>query len=345
MEMHQEEYRDKVVDFMNNLVNSIIKDADKALEVVTFGESMVLFNPDSKGPLRYVHNFNKSIAGAESNVAIALSRLGHKVGWYSKLGDDEFGRYIQATIRGEGVDVSRVKTDSERNTGILFKERFVHVNPNVYYYRKGSAASSLSVEDIDAEYIKASKILHITGITPALSKSAREAVFKAIEIAKENQVIVSFDPNIRLKLWSVEEARPILLEIIKMSDIVLPGIEEGRILFGTEDRDEIVNNLLESGCDTIAVKLGKDGCYVANRTKRYFVKGYTVEAPEDTVGAGDGFAAGFLAGLLRNLGIKEAAEYANGVGAMATLVRGDMEGFPTFEQLMQFIGKKEQVDR
>lgn len=330
---------------MKSLVNSSIKTADKKLEVVTFGESMVLFNPDSKGPLRYVYNFNKSIAGAESNVAIALSRLGHKVGWYSKLGDDEFGRYIQSVIRGEGVDVSRVKTDSERNTGILFKERFVHVNPNVYYYRKGSAASSLSIEDIDAEYIKSAKILHLTGITPALSKSAKEAVFKAVEIARENEVIVSFDPNIRLKLWGIEEAKPVLLELIKMADIVLPGIEESKILLETDDRDEIVNKLLDFGCDTIAVKLGKDGCYVANKSKRYFVKGYTVEAPEDTVGAGDGFAAGFLSGLLRNLGIKEAAEYANGVGAMATLVRGDMEGFPTFEQLMQFTGKKEHVDR
>ena len=129
------------------------------MEVVTFGESMVLFGPDSSGPLRYVQNFNKSIAGAESNVAIALAKLGHKVGWFSKLGDDEFGRYIQSTIRGEGVDVSRVIFEPGKNTGILFKERFMHSNPNVYYYRKGSAASNLKAEELDESYIKDAKIL------------------------------------------------------------------------------------------------------------------------------------------------------------------------------------------
>jgi len=114
------------------------------MDVVTFGESMVLFGPDSTGPLRYVQNFNKSISGAESNVAIALSKLGHQVGWFSKIGDDEFGKYIRATIRGEGVDVSRVIVERDKNTGILFKERFMHTNPSVYYYRKNSAASTIN---------------------------------------------------------------------------------------------------------------------------------------------------------------------------------------------------------
>lgn len=200
------------------------------MDVVTFGESMVLFNPDSNGPIRYVQNFNKSIAGAESNVAIALARLGHEVGWFSRLGNDEFGRYIKAVIRGEGVEVSRAITDEEKSTGILFKERFIHSNPNVYYYRKDSAASNLKPEDIDIEYIKKAKILHITGITPALSKSCRDTVLKAIDIARENGVKVSFDPNIRLKLWDIDEATSVLLEIAQKADIIFPGIDEGEIL-------------------------------------------------------------------------------------------------------------------
>jgi len=330
---------------MNALVNSVIKTDKREFDMITFGESMVIFSPDTKGPLRYVNNFTKSIGGAESNTAIALSRLGHKAGWFSKLGDDEFGRYIQLIIRGEGIDISKVKIDKKRNTGILFKERFINANPTVYYYRNDSAASNFSIDDIDYEYIKSCKIFHITGITPALSKSCKEAVFKAIEIAKENQVIVSFDPNIRLKLWSIEEAKPVLLKIAEMSDIVFPGIEEGELLLSTKDKDKIIDKFIELGCDTIALKLGKDGCYVANKKERHFVKGYNVDNIEDTVGAGDGFAAGFLSGLLRNLNIKQAAEYANGVGAMATLVKGDMEGFPTFEQLMQFIGQSKHIDR
>lgn len=315
------------------------------MEVITFGESMVLFSPDSTGPLRYVNNFYKSIAGAESNVVIALARLGHRVGWFSKLGDDEFGRYIQFIIRGENVDVSRVRIDKERSTGILFKERFVHVNPNVYYYRKNSAASNLCAKDIDEDYIKNSKILHITGITPALSESTREAVFEAISIAKKNGVLVSFDPNIRLKLWSLEEAKPVLLDIAKNADIIFPGVDEGRMLLGLDNPEEIADCFIKMGAGTVAVKLGKKGCYVRNRSESHYVDGYVVERPEDTVGAGDGFAAGFLSGILRDLSIRECGEYANGVGAMATLVRGDMEGFPAFNQLMQFIGKSQYVDR
>ncbi|MBU3075777.1 sugar kinase [Clostridium estertheticum] len=315
------------------------------MDVITFGESMVLFGPDSSGPLRYVQNFNKSIAGAESNVAIALAKLGHQVGWFSKLGDDEFGRYIQTTIRGEGVDVSKVIFEPGKSTGILFKERFMHSNPNVYYYRKGSAASTLRPEEIDAAYIKNTKILHITGITPALSESCKKTLFKAIEIAKSNNVLVSFDPNIRLKLWNQEEAVPVLLEIAKHSDIIFPGIDEGEMLLGLTKPEDIALAFMKMGCKIVAVKLGKEGCYVTDSVNKLYVNSYICENPQDTVGAGDGFAAGFLSGMLNKLDLRVCAEYANGVGAMAVLVKGDMEGYPNNEQLMAFIGKTKTIER
>ena len=315
------------------------------MDVVTFGESMVLFGPDSSGPLRYVQNFNKSIAGAESNVSIALAKLGHKVGWFSKLGDDEFGRYIQSTIRGEGVDVSRVIFEPGKNTGILFKERFMHSNPNVYYYRKGSAASNLKAEELDESYIKDAKILHITGITPALSESCRKTLFKAIEVAKANNVLVSFDPNIRLKLWTKEEAIPVMLEIAKLSDIIFPGIDEGEMLLGFTKPNDIADSFIKMGCSVVAVKLGEEGCYIADKDSGLYVNAYKLENPQDTVGAGDGFAAGFLSGMLKKLDLRECGEYANGVGAMAVLVKGDMEGYPNYEQLMAFIGKKKTIAR
>ncbi|MDP4269993.1 MAG: sugar kinase [Bacteroidota bacterium] len=315
------------------------------LEVITFGESMVLFSPGDKGPLRHIHNFTKSIAGAESNVAIALARLGHKVGWFSKVGHDEFGRYIQFMVRGEGVDVSRVIEDPEHQTGLLFKELFEHVNPNVYYYRKNSAASFMSPADLDKEYIQSAKILHLTGITPAISQSARETIFEAIRIAKAAGVKVSFDPNIRLKLWTAEEARKTILEICKETDILFPGIDESDLLLGTTDVPEILKAFHGMGIGEIALKLGKKGCMVSDGTVGQFVPGYVVDKIEDSVGAGDGFAAGYLSSRLKGCNIQEAGDYANGVGAMATLVRGDSEGFPTYEQLLAFTGKIHTVDR
>lgn len=315
------------------------------MDVITLGESMVLFNPESEGHLRYVNSFSKDIAGAESNVAIALSRLGHQTGWFSKLGDDEFGRYINMSIRGEGVDVSRVKLDSERNTGLLFKERYLGDDPNVYYYRKNSAASSLCADDLDEEYIKSAKIIHLTGITPAISESAREMVFKAIDIAKQNGVKVSFDPNIRLKLWKLEEAKEVLLKIAAKSDIVLPGVSEGEMLLGTNVPEEIADKFLKLGCGIVAVKLGKNGCLIANSQEKVYVKGYPIEKVIDSVGAGDGFAAGILSGIIRGLSLKECGELGNGVGAMATLVKGDMEGYPLYSQLMEFIGRVKHIDR
>ncbi|WP_461204938.1 sugar kinase [Clostridium sp. DL1XJH146] len=318
---------------------------EKIFDIVTFGESMVLFNPDSTGPLKYVDGFTKSIGGAESNVSIALSKLGHKVGWFSKLGDDAFGRYILSVIRGEGVDVSRVVFDPNHSTGILFKERFEHANPNVYYYRKNTAASNLVWEDIDEEYIKSSKILHITGITPAISDSCREVVFKAIEVAKQNNVLVSFDPNIRLKLWDEEVARDVILKIASNADIMLPGDDEGELLFGTKDPEKIAEEFIKLGCKIIAVKLGKKGCYVTDSNEKIYVAGYPVERVEDTVGAGDGFAAGFLSGYLRNLSLTDCAKQGNGVGAMAVLVKGDMEGYPDMEQLNNFTGITKSIER
>ena len=316
------------------------------MDVVTFGESMVVFNADANGPLRYVHNFAKSLGGAESNVATAIAKLNHSAGWFSKVSDDEFGRFVIDSVRAEGVDTSRVIVDKERSTGLLFKEHYQRSNPNVYYYRKNSAASTISVEDIDEEYIKQAKILHLTGITPALSKSCREAVYKAIEIAKKNGVLVSFDPNIRLKLWSIEEAKDVLIDIANKADIVMPGLDEAELLLGLTDKDEVCDYFLSKEAKMVVVKLGADGCYIKNKKEAVEVSGYNVsDLIQDTAGAGDGFAAGFLSGYLENLPLKEIGEYANGVGAMATLVKGDMEGYPYYDQLMEFIGKKQGIDR
>jgi 2-dehydro-3-deoxygluconokinase len=307
----------------------------KTLDVVTFGETMVLFTSEAMTPIEYSNNFSKQIGGAESNVAIGLQRLGHSVGWFSKLGNDPFGRYIHKLIRGEGVDTSRCIYTDEAPTGIFFKENRSPTNIKVYYYRQHSAASLLSPGDLDEEYIARAKFLHVTGITPALSPSCREAVFKAIDIAKRHKVKIVFDPNIRLKLWTVEEARPVLLEMAVEADVILPGLDEGKWLSGRNTPEEIASFFGNE--KLVIIKLGEQGAYYRFGNEHGYVKGFAVPQVVDPVGAGDGFAAGVISGLLRNEPIPEAVRRGNAVGAIVVGTNGDVEGLPNKEELEEFL--------
>lgn len=303
------------------------------MDVITLGESMVLFKPNSSGPLRYVSSYSQAVGGAETNLAIALTRLGHQVGWISKLGNDEFGLYVRNTIRGEGVDTSLVTFDDQAPTAVFFKERKLNQDPNIYYYRKNSAASLLSPEDLNEDYFKKAKYLHLTGITPALSENCKATVYEAIKLAKQHNQTIVFDPNIRLKLWSKEEAKMVLNDIAKQVDIVLPGIEEGELMTGHEEPEQIANTLLENGAKVVVVKLGEKGAYYATQEESAYVEGYQVNEIVDTVGAGDGFAAGFISGLLRNWSYPKAVKFGNRIGAFALTVEGDMEGYPFWHQV------------
>ncbi|MDO7786040.1 sugar kinase [Desulforamulus aquiferis] len=314
-------------------------------EVVTLGETMVLFNSMNTGPMKYVTHFAKQIAGAETNFAIGVCRLGHTAGWISRVGKDEFGKYIVSFVRGEGVDTSQVKVDSEAPTGVLFKERQEEGESKVYYYRKGSAASRMTPEDIDPNYLQGAKYLHISGITPALSDSCYETILEAIRIAKSRNVTISFDPNIRLKLWSEERAREVIMGLIPEVDIVLPGLEEGRLLVGANEPEEIAASLLKAGAKIVAVKCGAKGAYYAAGDSAEFIPGYPVARVVDPVGAGDGFAAGFISGLLKGWSYSESVKLANAVGARATQVIGDVEGLPTFEEVEVFLGQRKEIER
>ncbi|QTM99168.1 sugar kinase [Sediminibacillus dalangtanensis] len=311
------------------------------MDVVTLGESMVLFTPDTEGPLRYVSGFHKTIGGAESNLAIALTRLGHQTGWISRLGNDEFGLFVRNFIRGEGVDTSNVVFDTELPTAVFFKEKLAAGDPKIYYYRKLSAASELSPDDLDEEYIKQAAYLHVTGITPALSDTCKQTVLEAIRLAKENGLKVVFDPNLRLKLWSEQEAAKTLMEIAALSDIVLPGIDEGELMTGHDEEKKIAEELLENGSDVVVIKLGSAGAYYATRREADYVEGYKVERIIDTVGAGDGFAAGFLSGQLRGWDLAESVKLGNRIGAYALTVAGDVEGYPFWHQVDTEQGNKE----
>jgi 2-dehydro-3-deoxygluconokinase len=303
------------------------------LDMVTLGESMVLMNPLTNGPLQYVYYFSKHVAGAESNVAIGVRRLGFKSGWISRVGNDEFGKYILSFIRGQGVDVSQVKVDAEAPTGVFFKERRGFGLERVYYYRQGSAASKLSPEDLDPDYIGRSRILHLTGITPALSDSCRAATLKAVEIARRAGVKVILDPNLRLKLWSAEEARQFLLPLLEQVDAVLPNQEEAKLLTGCDEIEEACRDLARRGCSLVVTKVGAKGALLYVNGEVELVPGYRVPRVVDTVGAGDAFAAGFIAGLLAGLDPVAAVRQGNLLGALAVGVEGDIEGLPESEDL------------
>lgn len=309
------------------------------MDVITLGEMLVQFNAVTTGPLRHVVYFEKHAAGSEANFAIGMVRLGFKAGFITRVGNDEFGKYVLSVLRGEGVDTSRVKVDDEAPTGIYFIQRGYPIpeRSSVLYYRRGSAASRLSPEDIDENYIKGSRLLHLTGITPALSDTCREAVFKSLRIAVENKIMVSFDTNIRLKLWlKADKARETLLPIIEKADIVLTEPEDAEILVGEKDPGKIIEEMLALGPKIIAVKLGADGAAASDGRGVILKPGFKVPVV-DVIGAGDAFAAGFIASLLRGKSLEEALMFGNAAGALVVTVRGDIENLPSWEDIEKFL--------
>lgn len=311
------------------------------IDMVTFGESLVVLDPVNLGPLRHVQGFTKKMAGSESNVSIGLSRLGHRVSWLSRIGNDEFGHFILSTLRSENVDVSRVKVDGSAPTGIMFKEKRKKGQVNVYYYRKQSAASNLSEEDIDEAWICGAKLLHITGITPALSESCRKAIRKAVTTARSAGIPISFDANLRLKLWDLQTARETLLSLVCESTYFLPAYEEGVKLSGLNNVEKMAEFFYRMGPKAIVIKDGKKGAYLYDRDGGRWISGFPVDEVVDPTGAGDAFAAGFLSGILNGMPHEEAVRQGNVLGAYAVSVNGDWEGLPTKTELEQFFSTED----
>ncbi len=317
------------------------------VEVVTMGETMVQLNAFTPGPLRYVNYFEKHAAGTESNVAVGAVRMGHSAGWISRLGDDELGRYVHNFLRGEGVDVSRVTFDTEAATGLYFVQRDYPVPGKsvIYYYRKGSAASRLSPEDIDTGYVSSAKVYHTTGITLALSGSCREAVDKAIEAAVDGGAEVSFDTNIRLKLWSPEEARRVISGYIGSADTLFTDTQDSEILVGEGDPPAAAEKLLSMGPRTVVVKMGERGAYAATSEGEKAMRPAFEVPVIDVIGAGDAFDAAFLSCRLRGFDLDRSLVVANAAGALCVTVRGDVEAIPSFEDVQRFLEGKEHIFR
>ncbi|MCW8199608.1 sugar kinase [Verminephrobacter aporrectodeae subsp. tuberculatae] len=306
------------------------------LDVVTLGESMALFAAEQPAPLAEVRHFTKRLAGAETNVAIGLSRLGLRVGWISRLGADSFGDFVQRTVAGEGVDCSQLVIDPARPTGFMLKTLSPDgADPQVEYYRKGSAASAMQVTQLDESYLLSARHLHATGIFAALAPNTFEYCEHSMQRARAAGRSVSFDPNLRPSLWA-SQAQMIagINRLARTASWVMPGIAEGRLLTGRDSPEDIAAYYLDQGAQVVVIKLGAEGAYYETRAgEAGHVAGVKVPKVVDTVGAGDGFAAGLISAQLEGLAWPAALERANWIGAQAIQVRGDMEGLPYRHQL------------
>lgn len=301
-------------------------------ELITLGETMAAFSPGGVGALRYVSDYRMRIAGAESNLAIGVAKLGGTAGWISCLGADEFGAFVHNSVRAEGVDTACARMDETHRTGIMFKETGAG-ETKVYYYRENSAASHMCPDDLPPAYFAGAKIVHLTGITPVLSESCYQTVLRAFELAEERGAQVSFDPNVRKKLWREKDYAPILRELALRAQIVLLGLEEAEILFDTREPDEIFDQLLQLGSAShVAIKNGAQGAWVADHTTRRQVPAYSCRCIEP-IGAGDAFNAGFLSGLLAGENVVRCGQMGCIAGALATQTPGDIEGYPSAAQM------------
>lgn len=313
-------------------------------ELITLGEAMIVFIAENEGDFTDIENFSKGIAGAELNVSMGLSRLGHKVSYITKLGKDVFGNYIEDVINKEGILSDNISKDSNYSTGFYFKTKVKDGDPEVHYFRKNSAASKITCKDIEDTDFSGAKILHITGITAALSESSLDAVYKAIDKARENNMLITFDPNIRAQLWKSEEYMvEVLNDIASKCDVILPGIKEGNILTGKETKEEIADFYLNSGAKAVVIKNGPSGAYLKTLEEEKIVPGFKVKKVVDTVGAGDGFATGVLSGLLDGQSYENALIKGNAIGALMVTSKGDNSSLPTEEELEAFIMSHERV--
>ena len=332
-----------------------------SLDVVTFGEVMAMFVAEEPGPLERVARFRRAMAGAETNVATGLARLGHQAGWIGRVGDDPFGRFALAELAASGVDTTAVTLDSDATTGFQLKSRADgcdrsghdastphsvrggrpapdHCDPEVVYFRRNSAGSRLAPSPATDAYVATARHLHVTGIPLALSASARDFAFRAVDVARAAGATVSFDPNLRPTLWaSPQEMVRVVNEMAARADWVLPGLAEGHLLTGRPDADRVAAFYLEQGASCVVIKNGAHGASAHTAEIRIDQPVFPVQVV-DTVGAGDGFAVGVISGLLEGLALEAATRRGNAIGARMVQFPGDSDGLPTRPELDALAG-------
>jgi 2-dehydro-3-deoxygluconokinase len=295
----------------------------RGLDIIALGEPMIEFNQTGEGDGRL---YRQGFGGDSSNLVVAAARQGARTGYVTALGDDIYGRMFLALWRDEGVDASGVKIDGSAPTAIYF---VTHADGRHHFtfFRTGSAASRFAPADLPADIVSRARVVHLSGISLALSASACDACYAAAHAAKAAGRLVSFDTNLRLKLWSKERARAAILDMMRIADICLPSFDDVAELTGLTDPDRLVDLALDLGARTVALKLGADGTIVATGAERHRIPPYRVEAV-DATGAGDTFGGSFLARLLKGDDIRAAGRYAAVAAALATTGYGAVEPIP-----------------
>lgn len=297
-------------------------------EVITCGEAMLLMLAEPGVPLDRATNFRRSVAGAESNVAAGLARLGHWARWIGRVGDDPAGEAVLRELRADGVDVSCAEMDPTAPTGLLLRDSHPQRAIDVQYYRAGSAASLLSPEQIRPEALAGARLVHISGITPMLSESAAEATWALVERARQAGATLCLDPNIRLKLGSEHAWMRTVGPLLREADLVLAGEEELELLLAG-GADEGAKALLDMGrTRAVVIKRRDHSATVLSHQGRWQQSAFEVPLT-DPVGAGDAFAAGWLSAWLRGQEPQSALAEAACVAALVVQAPADTDGLPT----------------
>jgi 2-dehydro-3-deoxygluconokinase len=307
--------------------------------VLTIGEAMGLLVATEVKPLDEVELFTRHVCGAELNYAVGMARLGHHMSYVTKVGKDPFGKCICNFLRQNGIHDDYVQVDEAHMTGFQMKAKVLAGDPEVANIRKNTAFSHVAPADLAVIDWQDVDHLHVTGIPLALSASCRSTIQAIMQAAKSHGVTISFDPNLRPMLWPSQQVMAqVINEAALCADMVLPGLNEGKILTGLKDEKTIAEYYLRHGVSQVVIKLGGcDGCYIRTQDQEAYVPSFTVDHVVDTVGAGDGFAVGLTSGLLEGLPLKEAALRGAAIGALAIMSAGDNEGLPTREALQKFM--------
>jgi len=300
-------------------------------DIISLGECMVeLF---SQEPIARAASFHKAFGGDTLNTLVASARLGASTGYITCVGDDPFAPFLLEGWRAEGIDVSHARLVEGFNA-VYFISLLAGGEREFTYYRSGSAASTMTPADLDAAYIGQARVLHVSGISQAISPSCRETVLAAVRLARERGVLVSYDPNLRRKLWpSLDDARAAMQEVLPFADIVLPSApEEMTDLLDVQTTEEGIERLWAAGVSTAAVKLGAKGCLLGHDGRVVAIPPFVPEAVVDATGAGDAFDGAFLHGLVSGLSPEEAARLAVVCAGLSLRSRGAIGGLPYHEE-------------
>ena len=283
-------------------------------DVVSLGETMLYFQGEHYGLLRYNNRFEKFIGGTESNTMISLAKMGFSTSWISRLGQDEFGINIRDFIRGHGVDVSRVKFDDGAPTGVFFVEKNANDETRSFYYRQGSAATKMAYEDLDLDFIQDHRVLHLTGITPIMSPACLDLITELIKEARRRKMVITLDPNLRLTMADIGEFKRALLPLLPRIDVLLPSEAELSLLMGRSRLEEAAKAALDMGVSCLVVKMGDRGSLIRRSGVEIREPAVAMKKVVSSMAAGDAFNAGYLAALLKGLNDTEAPETGQPVG-------------------------------